>query len=72
MEWLRQIISNPVMLTTRYLCKPRQRRGSEQAIWEDILLEFAKRPDVDFAYPTQRFYHNLLEGKAGTKPAHTD
>jgi small-conductance mechanosensitive channel len=61
-----------VMLTIRYLCEPRQRRGSEQAIWEDILLEFARHSDVDFAYPTQRFYHNLREGKVGTKPAHTD
>ncbi|GIK42920.1 MAG: mechanosensitive ion channel protein MscS [Chloroflexota bacterium] len=61
-----------VMLTIRYLCEPRQRRGSEQAIWEDILVEFARHSDIDFAYPTQRFYHNLLEGKAGTKPAHAD
>lgn len=57
-----------VMLTIRYLCEPQQRRGSEQAIWEDILLEFARHSDIDFAYPTQRFYHNLLEGKTGTKP----
>jgi len=56
-----------VMLTIRYLCEPRRRRTSEQAIWEDILEEFGKCEDIDFAYPTQRFYNNTLEGKAGTK-----
>jgi small-conductance mechanosensitive channel len=57
-----------VLLTIRYICEPRRRRNSEQAIWEDILREFAKCADIDFAYPTQRFYNNVLEGKAGTKP----
>lgn len=54
-----------VLLTIRYLCEPRRRRGSEHAVWEDILHEFAKCKDIDFAYPTQRFYNNLHEGKAG-------
>lgn len=45
-----------VMLTIRYLCDPRQRRGSTQAIWERILHAFSRHPDLDFAYPTQRFY----------------
>ncbi len=57
-----------VMLTIRYLCDPRQRRGSEQAIWEDILDVFAAHDDIDFAYPTQRFYSNQSEGKPGTRP----
>lgn len=59
-----------VSLTIRYLIAPRHRRGSEQAIWEDILLEFSKCKDIDFAYPTQRFYDNVLEGKddARAKP----
>ncbi|MGW8312033.1 MAG: mechanosensitive ion channel family protein [Desulfuromonadales bacterium] len=57
-----------VMLTIRYLCDPRQRRGSEQAIWEDILDSFAAHDDIDFAYPTQRFYRNDSEGKPGTRP----
>jgi small-conductance mechanosensitive channel len=57
-----------VMLTIRYLCDPRQRRGSEQAIWEDILDSFAAHEDIDFAYPTQRFYRNDTEGKPGTRP----
>lgn len=52
-----------VLLTIRYVCNPRGRRGSEQNIWEDILHEFAKCEDIDFAYPTQRYYLNHLEGK---------
>lgn len=57
-----------VLLTIRFLCEPRQRRGTEQAMWEDILDEFAAHKDIDFAYPTQRFYKNDIEGKSGTKP----
>ena len=56
-----------VLLTIRYLCDPRQRRSTEQAFWEDILDEFAACNDIDFAYPTQRFYNNALEGKEGAK-----
>jgi small-conductance mechanosensitive channel len=57
-----------VLLTIRYLIEPRRRRVSEQGIWEDILIAFAKEKDIDFAYPTQRFYNNFLEGKEETKP----
>lgn len=45
-----------VLLTIRYLCHPRQRRGSSQEIWENILRVFAQHADIDLAYPTQRFY----------------
>lgn len=47
-----------VELTIRYLCNPRTRRGSENQIWEAILKRFAKEKDIDFAYPTTRFYKN--------------
>lgn len=57
-----------VMLTIRYLCDPRKRRGSEQELWESILDAFAAHDDIDFAYPTQRFYSNAKEGKPGTRP----
>jgi small-conductance mechanosensitive channel len=57
-----------VLLTLRYLCEPRRRRDSVQAVWEDVLKEFARCPDIDFAYPTRRFYNNVLEGKVGTRP----
>lgn len=56
-----------IMLTIRFLCEPRRRRNSEQAIWEDVLDEFDKCDDIDFAYPTQRHYNNLSEGKKGAK-----
>ena len=45
-----------VMLTIRYLVDPRQRRGTEQKIWENVLDAFAGEPDIDLAYPTTRFY----------------
>ncbi len=52
-----------VMLTIRYLIGPRKRRNSEQQILEELLEEFSKHNDIDFAYPTQRYYDNLTEGK---------
>ena len=57
-----------VMLTMRYICHVRKRRATDQAIWEEVLDQFAKHEDIDFAYPTNRFYNNLSEGKLGTKP----
>lgn len=56
-----------VLLTLRYLCRPRQRRGTAQAIWEAVLDAFAAESDIDFAYPTQRVYVNPLEGKEGAR-----
>lgn len=56
-----------VMLTMRFLTEPRTRRGYEQDIWEEVLNKFVEHEDIDFAYPTQRFYNNLSEGKPGTK-----
>jgi small-conductance mechanosensitive channel len=56
-----------VLLTIRFLIEPRRRRTSEQSIWEDILNAFAKCEDIDFAYPTQRFYNNAMEGKEGAR-----
>jgi small-conductance mechanosensitive channel len=46
-----------VLLTLRYLCNYRTRRASENAVWEDILQAFAQAPDIEFAYPTRRFYY---------------
>ncbi|HHH85021.1 MAG TPA: mechanosensitive ion channel family protein, partial [Firmicutes bacterium] len=43
---------NGVLLTIRYMCEPRKRRGSTEAIWEDVLREFSRQTDVDLAYPT--------------------
>ena len=57
-----------VMLTLRYMCNPRERRAIEEKIWEDILNKFAECNDIDFAYPTQRFFSNASEGKKDLKP----
>jgi small-conductance mechanosensitive channel len=56
-----------VMLTVRYLCDPRKRRSTVEAVWEDVLDAFAANDDIDFAYPTQRFYDNVAEGKPGAR-----
>jgi small-conductance mechanosensitive channel len=58
-----------VLLTVRFLCEPRRRRAAEQGLWEDILTEFAQCDDIDFAYPTQRFFDNASEGKRGARAA---
>lgn len=52
-----------VLLTMRYICRVREKRSSEDAVWKDVLDDFAKYDDIDFAYPTQRFYNNSVEGK---------
>ena len=52
-----------IELTIRYLCTPIRRRRSEQNMWEDILIAFAKYNQIDFAYPTIRRFMNAEEGK---------
>jgi len=56
-----------VLLTLRYLSKARERRGNHEAIWEAILDAFAQRDEIDFAYPTTRFFDNRAEGKPGAR-----
>ncbi len=63
--WTR-VADHGVLLTLRYLCDPRQRRGTEELIWEEILDAFSGADDIDFAYPTMRRYINPEEGKART------
>ena len=53
--------------TIRFLTDPRRRRSAEAAIWEEILDAFSAIDDIDFAYPTQRFYDNVTEGKPGAR-----
>ncbi len=62
------VADSGVLLTIRYLCAPRRRRGTAEAIWEDVLDAFGREPDIDFAYPTYRYYDNRLEGKPDTTP----
>lgn len=61
------VADSGVKLTMRYLCKPRERRASEHEMWEAILDELGKLPNVDFAYPTTRYYDNAVEGKPEAK-----
>ena len=56
-----------VLLRVRYLCDPRKRRSTQEAVWEDVLDAFAAIDDIDFAYPTRRFYDNVVEGKPGAR-----
>ncbi len=58
-----KVSESGVVLTLRYLCRPRQRRNSEESIWEDVLLLFAEQKEIDFAYPTQRVFYHPVEGK---------
>lgn len=57
-----------VRLTMRYLTEPRKRRVTQGNIWEAVLKAFAACDDIDFAYPTTRYYDNMTEGKKGTIP----
>lgn len=61
-----KVLDSGVLLTVRYICDPRKRRSSENAIWEEILDTFDQYNDIEFAYPTTRFYRNN-EGKPGEK-----
>lgn len=61
------VADNGVTLTVRYVCEPRKRRSSQTAVCEDVLRAFAEADDIDFAYPTTRFYQNISEGKPGAR-----
>ena len=63
-----KVVDSGVQLTLRYLIEPRKRRGTEHAIWEDILTEFANCPDIDLAYHTVRGFKALDEGKPALRP----
>ena len=43
-----------VLLTVRYLCRPRERRGTSEALWEEILQAVSRTEGIELAYPTQR------------------
>jgi small-conductance mechanosensitive channel len=59
-----KVVDSGVQLTMRYLIEPRKRRGTEHAIWEEVLTEFAEHTDVDLAYHTVRSFKHTEEGKA--------
>ena len=58
-----RVASSGVLLTMRYLIAPRQRRNSEQKIWEAVLHAFQPHVDIDFAYETVREFRHWREGR---------
>jgi len=50
-----------IKLTMRYSCDPRKRRVTEHLIWEDVLRAFATYKDIEFAYPTLRYFDRKVE-----------
>jgi small-conductance mechanosensitive channel len=50
------VVENGVRLTIRYLCRPRERRGTAADLWERVLDAMAGAPDVVIAHPTQRIH----------------
>jgi small-conductance mechanosensitive channel len=63
-----RISERGIAFAVRYVCDPRQRRVSEQAIWEAVLEAFAGRDDIDIAYPTQRFFQRAQEDRTLAPP----
>jgi hypothetical protein len=60
-----KVMDSGVLLTVRYVCDPRTRRSSENDLWEEILDAFDHYDDIDFAYPTTRFYRLNEDGNTG-------
>ena len=58
------VTDSGILLTLRYICEPRARRGTGAVLWERILDAFAAEKDIEFA-PTQRTI--VVDGKAGTE-----
>ncbi len=52
---------NGILLTLRFLCPPKKRRSFEQVAIEEILTQFSQNEDIQFAYPTTRFYQSEPE-----------
>jgi len=51
-----RVMDSGVLLTLRYICDPRKRRSSENQLWEEILDMVDQHADIEFAYPTMRYY----------------
>ncbi len=51
-----RIADSGVQLSIRYMVEVRKRRTSEDKLCRNILDSFAKESDIDFAYPTIRYY----------------
>ena len=51
-----RVLSHGIALTMRFIVAPRQIRTMESKLWETILLRFNAESEIDFAYPTTRFF----------------
>ncbi len=61
-----------IVLTLRYICGPRERRGTAARLWEQILDAFETEPDIDFA-PTQRTtQRTVVVDRAPAEPVSAD
>lgn len=59
---------NGIQLTMRYLCGIMRRRQSSHLIFEEVLTQFLAAPDIQFAYPTTRFYQGSGEQRPEQPP----
>jgi len=57
-----------VQFSLRYLCLPKQRRNSQESLWEQILTRFEQEKNIALAYKTNRLFVNHLEGKSALRP----
>jgi len=52
-----------ILLTMRYICDARKTRSTEHEIGEDVLHAYARQNEIEFAYPTQRFFNRNIENE---------
>jgi small-conductance mechanosensitive channel len=58
------VLDHGVCLSMRFLTDPRQRRSFDQTLWEGVLDLVSNEPNIQLAYPTQRFVGFSREGQA--------
>jgi len=63
------VADSGVTICLRFLVDPRKKRATISKLWIAVLDKFAECPDIDFAYPTQRFFQNQNEGKLEARAA---
>lgn len=49
-----------ITFIVRYICHYKRKRGSANRIYENILEEFSKHKDIQFAYPVRIIYGDRL------------
>lgn len=58
-----EAVDHGVKMTLRYLCKPRSRRTTVDAIWRDLLDRLDRESEVNLAYSTSRVIVNSDSNK---------